>query len=219
MTTDVQELSRATGGKPVEQYTIRRKVFKIFGAGFHVYHADGSLAGYCKQKAFRLREDLRVYKDDARTQELLRIHTNEIIDVSATYQVLLPSGECIGAFRQHGIRGRGVAAPSREHRTSGRRCRQRDAGTFGEKEPGEQIAIEASRHLAETRPADGEQDAMLRGVASGERIGRRAAAIERGGRAAGVHGAPAPGYARRPFEAEDRWRPRTIPAYRRSWRR
>lgn len=105
MTTDIQELSKATGGKPVEQYTIRRKIFKIFGAGFHIYHADGSLAGYCKQKAFRLREDLRVYKDDAQTQELLRIHTDRIIDVSATYQVLLPSGECIGAFRQHGIRG------------------------------------------------------------------------------------------------------------------
>lgn len=105
MTTDTQELSKARGGKPAEQYTIRRKVFKIFGAGFHIYHADGTLAGYCKQKAFRLREDLRVYKDEAQTQELLRIHTERIIDVSATYQVLLPSGEPIGAFRQHGIRG------------------------------------------------------------------------------------------------------------------
>ncbi|MGP1310565.1 MAG: hypothetical protein ACTS27_10245 [Phycisphaerales bacterium] len=103
MTSDTRELTSASG-KPAEQYTIRRKVFKIFGAGFHIYHADGSLAGYCKQKAFRLREDLRIYKDEAQTQELLRIHTEQVLDFGATYQVLLPSGECIGAFRRRAMR-------------------------------------------------------------------------------------------------------------------
>jgi hypothetical protein len=103
VTSDTKELSRASG-HPVEQYTIRRKVFKIFGAGFHIYHADGSLAGYCKQKAFRLREDIRVFKDEACTQELLRIHTEQVIDFGATYTVLLPTGESIGAFRRRGMK-------------------------------------------------------------------------------------------------------------------
>lgn len=105
MTTDTQELSKAAGGKPVEQYTIRRKIFKIFGAGFHIYNADGTLAGYCKQKAFRLREDLRVYKDESQSQELLVIRTQQIIDFGATYEVVLPGGEAIGAFRRRGVRG------------------------------------------------------------------------------------------------------------------
>jgi uncharacterized protein YxjI len=103
MPSDTRELSAARG-KPAEQYTIRRKFFKLLGAGFHIYHPDGSLAGYCKQKAFRLREDLRIYKDEAQTQELLRIHTEQVLDFGATYQVFLPTGECIGAFRRKALK-------------------------------------------------------------------------------------------------------------------
>ncbi len=49
--------------EPGEHYTIRRKVLKIFGAAFHIYDPHGNLAGYCKQKAFKLKEDIRIYTD------------------------------------------------------------------------------------------------------------------------------------------------------------
>ena len=74
---------------PGEKYTIRRKVFKVFGAGFHIYAADGQLAGYCKQKAFKLKEDLRVFTDESQSDELFRISARSIIDFSSTYDAAL----------------------------------------------------------------------------------------------------------------------------------
>ncbi len=85
-----------------ERYTIRRKVFKLAGASFHIYDADGQLAGFCSQKAFKLKEDLRVYTDESRAEELFRIQTPHVIDFSAEYHVSLPTGERIGTFKRHG---------------------------------------------------------------------------------------------------------------------
>lgn len=87
-----------------EQYTIRQKFFKIFGAGFHIYDGEGNLAGYCKQKAFKLREDLRIYTDEGMGTELIRIGTRSIIDFGAAYEVSLPTGESLGTVRRKGMK-------------------------------------------------------------------------------------------------------------------
>ncbi|MEQ8850292.1 MAG: hypothetical protein RIB32_00755 [Phycisphaerales bacterium] len=89
---------------PGEQYTVRRKILKIFGAAFHVYNADGSLAGYCKQKAFKLREDIRIFTDESCSTELLVLRTQQIIDFGATYEVTLPTGEKVGSLRRKGMK-------------------------------------------------------------------------------------------------------------------
>ncbi len=68
-------------------YLIRRKVFKIFGAAFHIYSPTGELVGYSKQKAFKLREDIRVYRDEAMTSERFLIQARDIIDFCAAYDV------------------------------------------------------------------------------------------------------------------------------------
>lgn len=87
-----------------ERYTIRRQVFKIFGAGFHVYDHQGQVVGYCKQKAFRLKEDLRVYTDDSLSTELFRITTQSILDIAGTYQVIDPQGSPMGALKRQGLK-------------------------------------------------------------------------------------------------------------------
>ncbi|MGD9691229.1 MAG: hypothetical protein AB7G17_00130 [Phycisphaerales bacterium] len=88
----------------VERYTLRRKVFKLFGAGFYILNSSGGIVGYCKQKAFRLREDVRIFTTEACTEELLRIGTTQVIDFSASYHVTLPTGEKIGEFRRQGMK-------------------------------------------------------------------------------------------------------------------
>ncbi|MEX0876536.1 MAG: hypothetical protein WD114_03660 [Phycisphaerales bacterium] len=87
-----------------EQYTIRRKVFKIFGAAFHVYDEHGSVIGYCKQKAFKLKEDLRLYTGEDMSDELLILQAKSIIDFGATYTVTLPDGSALGSLRRKGLR-------------------------------------------------------------------------------------------------------------------
>ncbi|MFZ4575655.1 MAG: hypothetical protein ACOYN0_14770 [Phycisphaerales bacterium] len=89
---------------PDEKFLIRRKFFKLFGAGFHVYDTQGNLVAYCKQKAFKLREDLRIYTDEKLEKELLRISTNQIIDLSATYTVTAGEGNVLGSFKRAGLK-------------------------------------------------------------------------------------------------------------------
>lgn len=84
-------------------FLARRQVFKLFGAGFHIYADDGRLLAYSKQKAFRLKEDIRVYADEAMADEVLNIRADRIIDWSAAYQVFDgQTGEHYGTLRRKG---------------------------------------------------------------------------------------------------------------------
>lgn len=87
------------------RYLIRRQVFRIFGQGFHVYDSLGRLAFFCKLKAFRLKEDIRVYADDTERTEILAIRARNILDVVGVYDVVDPAtGERVGALRRAGLR-------------------------------------------------------------------------------------------------------------------
>lgn len=86
-----------------ELYTIRRQVLRVFGAGFDISGPGGTPVGYCEQKAFKLREDLRIYADRSKSRELLRMKTRQILDFSATYDVQLPTGEPLGSLRRKGL--------------------------------------------------------------------------------------------------------------------
>jgi uncharacterized protein YxjI len=86
-----------------DRYMIRRKVFKLLGAAFHVYDEAGNLLMYSKQKAFKLKEDIRLYSDESMKVELLTITARSVIDFSAAYDVIDPlAGQKVGALRRKG---------------------------------------------------------------------------------------------------------------------
>lgn len=89
---------------PGERYTIRQKILKIFGNAFHIYGENGQLVGFCKQRAFKFKEDLRFYTDETAATELFRISARNIIDFGATYDVLMPDGVALGSLRQKGFK-------------------------------------------------------------------------------------------------------------------
>lgn len=89
---------------PNEIYTVRRQVFKLFGAAFHVYDEHGSVVGYCKQKAFKLKEDLKLYTDEDMGDMLLSLQAKSVIDFSSTYYVTLPDGTSVGSLRRKGMK-------------------------------------------------------------------------------------------------------------------
>lgn len=93
-----------TATKAGERYVLRRKVLTLTGNSFHVYAGDGSLAAFCRQKAFRLKEDIRVYSDEDRQNELLTLRARSIIDFGATYDISLPTGERVGSIRRKGMK-------------------------------------------------------------------------------------------------------------------
>ncbi|MEL7472012.1 MAG: hypothetical protein AAGK04_01740 [Planctomycetota bacterium] len=92
------------GSKPHERYTIRRKLLKVLGAAFHVYATDGMLVAYCQQKAFKLREDIRLYTDESKSIELFSLKARSVLDFSTTYDVALPTGESLGSLRRKGLK-------------------------------------------------------------------------------------------------------------------
>jgi uncharacterized protein YxjI len=88
-----------------QTYLIRRKFFKIFGAAFHVYGPNGELVFYSKQKAFRLREDIRLYGDEDATEEVLTIHARSWLDFAAAYDVVdSQTGEKVGGLKRRGFK-------------------------------------------------------------------------------------------------------------------
>ena len=91
-------------GNHQEQYMIRRKFFKFFGAAFHVYDEHGSVIGYCKQKAFKLREDIKLYTGEDMSDMLLSLQTQQILDFGATYDITLPDGSILGSLRRKGMK-------------------------------------------------------------------------------------------------------------------
>lgn len=85
-------------------YTIRTRFFRLFGGAFHIYDDRGNLALYSDMKRFRLKEDIRLYDDDAKTTELLRISTQSIFDFSGAYDVHdSASGERLGTLKRAGL--------------------------------------------------------------------------------------------------------------------
>jgi uncharacterized protein YxjI len=86
-------------------YLIRRKVLKLVGGAFHVYNPAGVVEFYVKQKAFKLKEDIRVFTGEDMQEEVLLIQARNAIDFSATYDVVDSStGYRIGSFKRKGMK-------------------------------------------------------------------------------------------------------------------
>ena len=86
-------------------YLIRKKIFKLAGAAFHVYDEAENLLFYSKQKAFKLKEDIRLFEGEAMTEELLNIQARKVIDFSSAYDVIDPkTGEKVGALQRKGMK-------------------------------------------------------------------------------------------------------------------
>ena len=86
-------------------YLIRKKIFKLAGAAFHVYDEAENLLLYSKQKAFKLKEDIRLFEGEAMTEELLNIQARKVIDFSSAYDVFdSKTGEKVGAFQRKGMK-------------------------------------------------------------------------------------------------------------------
>ena len=86
------------------KYIFRRKVFTFLGAKFHVYDENWNVVMFSKQKAFKLKEDIRVFADESQTRELLTVKARQIIDFGATYDVTdSTTGEVVGSWRRKGF--------------------------------------------------------------------------------------------------------------------
>jgi hypothetical protein len=67
-------------------YLLHRQVLALTG-NFRLYDPNRQLVLFSQQKMFRLKEDIRAYSDESRSEEILYIQARQIIDFSAAYDV------------------------------------------------------------------------------------------------------------------------------------
>jgi uncharacterized protein YxjI len=85
-------------------YLLRRQAIALTGK-FRFYDPAGRLVMFSEQKMFRLREDIRVYGDEGKSQEVLSIKARQILDFSAAYDVVdTAMNQKIGVLRRRGLR-------------------------------------------------------------------------------------------------------------------
>lgn len=85
-------------------YLLKRQAIALAGK-FRFYDPMGNLVMFSEQKMFKWREDIRVYADEAKTQEVLSIKARQIVDFSAAYDVVDTAlNQKVGALRRKGLR-------------------------------------------------------------------------------------------------------------------
>ncbi len=87
-----------------DQYLLKRQVFALTGK-LRFYNPQGQLVLFSEQKMFKLREDIRIYSDEQKSQEVLAVKARQIIDFSAAYDVIDgATGQKVGALRRKGLK-------------------------------------------------------------------------------------------------------------------
>lgn len=89
-----------------KQLEFRRKFWKLFGAEIKVTEPNSEqVVGIIKMKAWKLKEDIRLYSDAGLSNELIRIGARNIIDFGATYDVFdSPTHQQLFSLRRKGLK-------------------------------------------------------------------------------------------------------------------
>lgn len=88
-----------------DKYLARKAIFAMLGNKFHIYDMQGNLCFFVQQKAFKLKEAITVYRDEAKTMPVMEIKARSIMDISATYDVTdVATGERLGALQRQGLK-------------------------------------------------------------------------------------------------------------------
>ena len=90
-----------TGVLNLNQYMIREKFWKIFGNKCWFEDVSEKRYGFCEQKRFKIKEDIRIYSDESKSHEWLKIKQRQVIDAWGGYDIVdSQSGEHIGTVRR-----------------------------------------------------------------------------------------------------------------------
>lgn len=88
-----------------QKVVIRKNIISFLGAKLQIFDGEGQPILYSHMKAFKLKEDIRLYNDESMLHELLAIRARSMIDFSATYDVFdVMKQEKVGAFRRKGMK-------------------------------------------------------------------------------------------------------------------
>ena len=86
-------------------YVARRNIFNFFGIKCRILSATGQPQFFIQLKAFKLKEDITVWGDEAMSQAVLSIKARQILDFGAAYDVVdSATSEKIGVLKRKGLK-------------------------------------------------------------------------------------------------------------------
>ena len=86
----------------LNQYLIREKFLKFFGNEFRIMDENNQLYGFCEQKRFRIKEDIRLYDDESKNNEWLVIKQRNLVDAWGGFDIFDPkAGVLLGTVRRN----------------------------------------------------------------------------------------------------------------------
>ncbi|MCU0438364.1 MAG: hypothetical protein MUC49_10625 [Raineya sp.] len=80
--------------------------FKIatLASDFSIKDNAGNAIAFVRQKIFKLKEDVVVFNNESRSQELFRIKANKWLDFNTTYNITTKDGQNVGKVGRKGMR-------------------------------------------------------------------------------------------------------------------
>jgi len=85
----------------LNQYLIREKFLKFFGNKFRIVDSEDNLYGFCEQKRFRIKEDIRIYDDENKNNEWLIIKQRNLVDAWGGFDIVDPKENLLlGSIRR-----------------------------------------------------------------------------------------------------------------------
>lgn len=87
------------------EYLVRRKILALLGAKFYIHDPQNNVIGFSHQKAFKLKEDIRIFTDESKAHELISIKARKMLDISSAYDVVdSATGQRIGVLKRKGLK-------------------------------------------------------------------------------------------------------------------
>jgi uncharacterized protein YxjI len=101
-------LTREVGGVSLQTqstYIIKRNFWSLFERIFRVLTHDGQIIMFVKHPMFRLREEFKVFADEAQSRPLLTIKSKQVIAINFSFDVTDEmSGRVLGTVQKRGFK-------------------------------------------------------------------------------------------------------------------
>lgn len=85
-------------------YLLKRQVWKLVGGALRLYGPDETIQFYVERKAFKLKDDIRIYADETKTTELMSVNARQLLDFLGTFDVAdSAKGQPIGTLQRKNV--------------------------------------------------------------------------------------------------------------------
>lgn len=85
------------------QLHVARQWGQLIGTNIRTFDANQQLICFAQAKAFKLREEITFYQDEAKTTPMFHTKARNIIDLAATYDMFDNNGQIFGSLKRKGI--------------------------------------------------------------------------------------------------------------------